>query len=166
VLVVQEAPVDAHDLPGTLDVDVVGTVDHDLGDGLVAKERLDRPESREVVGHLLDEARAFVPGHDVSERVDDAVDDSFELEAGVGRTGGLTQRVEGADHLALEPHADPVQEFLPSLTRPGLRRGRWLDGNDRVRVRDLGSLVRAADPLEQRHDLHLPRVCVETPGWS
>ena len=38
--------VDALDLAGPLDVDVVRAVDHDLGDRLVGQERLERPEAR------------------------------------------------------------------------------------------------------------------------
>ena len=54
VLVVQEDGVDALDLPARLDVDVRRAVDHDLGDGVVAEQRLQRTEARDVVDHLLD----------------------------------------------------------------------------------------------------------------
>ena len=56
VLVVQEDRVDPLDLARALDVDVVRAVDHDLGDGRVREERLDRPEPGHVVDHLVDEA--------------------------------------------------------------------------------------------------------------
>ncbi len=51
VLVVQEDAIDALDLPGPLDVDLVRAVDHDLGDRLVAKERLERPETPDLSDH-------------------------------------------------------------------------------------------------------------------
>ncbi len=44
-------------LPRALDVDVVRPVDHDLGDGRVGEQRLQRAEAGHVVDHLVDEAR-------------------------------------------------------------------------------------------------------------
>ncbi len=62
VLVAQEHAVDALDLAGALDVDVAGTVDHDLGDRLVGQERLERSETGDLADELLDEALAFEAG--------------------------------------------------------------------------------------------------------
>ena len=62
VLVVEERRVDAQDLAAALDVDVVGAVDHHLGDGLVVEERLDRAEARDVVDQLLDQPLALQRG--------------------------------------------------------------------------------------------------------
>jgi hypothetical protein len=56
VIVVLEREVRELELAGSLDVDLPRTVDHDLGDGLVAKERLERPESDDLVGDLLEHA--------------------------------------------------------------------------------------------------------------
>jgi hypothetical protein len=44
------------DLAFPLDVDVVGAVAHHLGDGRVREQRLDRPESEDVVDGLGDQA--------------------------------------------------------------------------------------------------------------
>ena len=50
--------VDAEDLAVALDVDLVGPVDHHLGDGVVLEERLERPEAHDLVDHLLDQVAA------------------------------------------------------------------------------------------------------------
>ena len=39
-------------LPIALDPDVVGAVDHDLGDGVVGEQALERPVAEDVVGEL------------------------------------------------------------------------------------------------------------------
>jgi hypothetical protein len=46
VLVVEEVALDPLDLAAPLDVDLGRAVDHDLGDGLVGEERLERTEAR------------------------------------------------------------------------------------------------------------------------
>jgi hypothetical protein len=45
---------------GALDPDVVGPVDHDLGDGVVGEQSLQRTVAEDVVGQLLDEPRAIL----------------------------------------------------------------------------------------------------------
>ena len=52
VRVVDEGRVGALDLAVALDVDVVVAVDHDLGDGVVAQQRLERAVAEDVVGDL------------------------------------------------------------------------------------------------------------------
>ena len=42
-------------LPLALDVDLLGPVDHDVGDGLVLEQRLERTEAHHVVDDLIDE---------------------------------------------------------------------------------------------------------------
>ena len=55
VRVVEEAGDRALELAGALDVDPVVRVDHDLGHGVVAQERLERAVAEDVVGDLADE---------------------------------------------------------------------------------------------------------------
>ena len=79
VLVVEEHAVDAVDLAGPLDVDLGGAVDHHLGDRLVLEERLQRPEARDLVDHLVDEAQPLFARHREALRHQDAVDDPLDL---------------------------------------------------------------------------------------
>jgi hypothetical protein len=51
-----EPGVDGEDLARPLDVDVVGPVHHDLGDLTVTQQRLQRPETQDLVGDLLGDA--------------------------------------------------------------------------------------------------------------
>ena len=60
VRVVDEADVGPLELAAALDVDPVGRVDHDLRDGVVAQQRLDRPVAEDVVGELADELAALL----------------------------------------------------------------------------------------------------------
>ena len=50
------------DLAAALDVDVVRAVDHDLGDGVVAQERLERAVAEDVVGDLARDLGALLAG--------------------------------------------------------------------------------------------------------
>ena len=56
VLVVQKVAVNALDLPAALDVDVAWAIDHDLGDRLVEKERIEWPEAADLADQFLDQA--------------------------------------------------------------------------------------------------------------
>ena len=51
----------ALELAGALDVDPVVRVDHDLRDGVVAQERLERAVAEDVVGDLADELPPLLP---------------------------------------------------------------------------------------------------------
>ena len=50
------------DLAGPLDVDRVRSVDHDLGDGVVVQEGLERPVAEDVVGDLLRDLPPLLAG--------------------------------------------------------------------------------------------------------
>ncbi len=158
VLVAQEGALDTLDLPVPLDVDVVGAVDHDLGDGLVAEERLKRPEARQIVGHLLDQAPALVAGHDQPARVHGSIDDRLDPGAHVRVVPGLAQRVVRADQLVVETGPDLAKGILP----PG--RGGWPgrrrpDGHEGAGVGDVDPALRPLDPLEQRHSVPSVGLC-------
>ncbi len=54
--VIPEPDVHGRKLPPPLDVDLLGTVDQDVGDQRVSEERLERPEPRDLVYDLLDQS--------------------------------------------------------------------------------------------------------------
>jgi len=80
----------------SLHVDLVHPVDHDLGDGGIVEEALQRAVAQDVVGDVLDQAGAFFPG----ERDLLAVDDARELLTGSGAKLLLRDRgvVEAGTH--------------------------------------------------------------------
>src|SRR5262245_4884669 len=59
MLVVAEADWDAHQLAAALDVDLLRAVHQDVGDRLVAEERLDWTETGYLIDDLLDHLFAF-----------------------------------------------------------------------------------------------------------
>ncbi len=63
------------DLARPLDVDLRRAVDHDLGDGRVAEERLERPEADHLVDQLVHEPHALVARHGEVLVAHDPVDD-------------------------------------------------------------------------------------------
>ena len=48
-------------MPRALDVDLLGPVDHDVGDGLVLEQRLERAQPQHVVDDLVDEVVLLRP---------------------------------------------------------------------------------------------------------
>ena len=62
VRLVDELHVGERELAAALDVDVVGAVHHDFGDGVVAEQLVDRPVAEHVVGHRLHEHLALGDG--------------------------------------------------------------------------------------------------------
>ena len=58
---VLEADVGFHHAAGALDVDVVEAVDHDVADGGILEQRLQRAEAEDLVEDLLDELLALAP---------------------------------------------------------------------------------------------------------
>ena len=111
MLVVQEDGIDAEDLAGPLDVDLRRAIDHDLGDRFIVEERLQRPETGDVIDHLEDQAQPFIAGHDETLRDHHPVDECLDLGAGVGRRG-VDKGVEGPDDLLLEAQPDIAQELF------------------------------------------------------
>ncbi len=53
VRLVEKGNLGRQDLAVALDVNLVGPVDHDLRDGRVVQEPLDRPVAKDVVAHAL-----------------------------------------------------------------------------------------------------------------
>ena len=48
-------------MPVALDVDLAGSVDHDLGDAFVAQQRLERPKADDLVGDLAEHSASLGP---------------------------------------------------------------------------------------------------------
>ena len=165
VLVAQERALDPLDLAVPLDVDVVGAVDHDLGDGLVPEERLQRPEAGEVVGQLLDEVPAFVTREHEPVRVDRPVDDRLDLGAQVDPLAGLAQRVVGPDEVIVQAGPDFAEGVPPRGRRSGAGRCRP-DGHEGAGGGNLDPALRPLDPLEQRHSVNLPSACAVASGTA
>ena len=95
------------DLAAALDVDVARAVHHDLGDGVVAQERLERPVAEDVVGDLARDLRPLLAGErGLVERdrlVDGLADALGELD-GALRLGPREQpRPDPRDHVMVDP---------------------------------------------------------------
>jgi hypothetical protein len=162
VLVVEEGAVDPLDAAGPLDVDVAGAVDHHLGDRLVVKQRLERPEAGDVVDHLLDEASPLLAGDRILLGVDDPVDDALDPRPDLLR-GHVEQLVERADDLGLEADTDLANQDLAgriSLVEDRNGRGRldrrWRGDRRRRGGRSRQVLLRPLHPLHERHNARSP----------
>ena len=143
VVVVLEHDVGQFELARALDVDLARPVDHDLGDGLVAQQRLDRAEADDLVGDLLEHPHALGTGEGEALLVDDLAEDLLDLAADLDLVGQVELRVEVLDHPGLDPELD-VPERLPDGRRraercgvvrrggaPGRRRRRRAPGRGR-----------------------------------
>ena len=64
-----------------LDVDLLGPVDHDFGDALVAQQRLERAEADDLVGDLLEHADALGARQGEAFLVDGLAEDLLDLPA-------------------------------------------------------------------------------------
>ena len=159
-------------LPRALDVDVVGAVDHHLGDGLVVEQRLDRPEAGDVVDHLVDRRAR-------SSRVTAKpcfVTTRSKMPSILGRTSlgrRVDERVERADDLGLEHRAGSrgsaprgpacADDGRDGGARTGTRAvgGGAATGRRAVAALErwrpvLAASLRSFDSLEQRHRLGSP----------
>ena len=74
VVVVVELDVAQQQAALALEVDLLGAVDHDLGDGRVVEQRLDRAEADDVGGQLLEQALLLGPRQDQVFGFDDLVE--------------------------------------------------------------------------------------------
>ena len=106
VVVVLEDDVRQLELAGALDVDLARAVDHDLGDGLVAQERLERAEADDLVGDLLEHPDALGAGQGEALLVDDLAEDLLDLAADLDLVGQVELRVQVLDDPALDPELD------------------------------------------------------------
>ena len=158
VRLILEADVGFDQLAGALDVDVVEAVHHDVADGGVFEQRLQRAQAEDFVEHFFDEALALGDGHrdlvfvdqplhhvaDLvahaffaerfellrRERVDQLrVDPGFDLEPAVGSAGGAVEVVR--DPMVYADAFYAVLARLPLSRRSLCRQRRGRRGPDR-----------------------------------
>jgi hypothetical protein len=111
VVVVLEDHVGQLELAVPLDVDLARAVDHDLGDRLVAEERLERPEADDLVGDLLQHPDPFGAGQGQAFLLDDLAEDLLDLAADLDLVGEVELRVQVGDYAALDPELDVPERF-------------------------------------------------------
>ena len=104
VLVVLERHVRELQPTFALDVDLLRAVDHHLGDGLVAQERLERPEAEDLVGDLLEHPHPLGAGEGEALLVGDLAEQLLDLAPHLD----LVREVELRVHLVDEPVLDAV----------------------------------------------------------
>ncbi len=148
MLVIEEDAVDPVDLAAPLDIDVVGAVDHDLGDRRVGEQRFERSEARDVVDHLLDQAGPLVAGDRVGALGDHLVDEGLDLGLDV-LVLGLEEDLECAHDLGLEGESDAADQLLAKrcggpakAASPEPRGHRYGDQSGRCIGRHDGDLAR------------------------
>src|SRR3954451_19325840 len=161
VVVVLEDDVRQLEAAGPLDVDLPRAVDHHLGDGLVAQERLQRTEADDLVRDLLEHADALGAREGEALLVDDLAEDLLDLAAHLDLVGQVELRVEVLDDPGLDPELDVAERLAdrrgraePLARRLCGRRRAGTAGSGRGKVGTLrrGARSGALDPLQQGHD--------------
>ncbi len=148
-------------LPRALDVDLARAVDHDLGDALVAQERLERAEADDLVGDLLQHPDALGAREGEALLVDDLAEDLLDLAADLDLVGQVELGVEVLDDPLLDAELGVPERLAHGRLRehPRRRARRWRGAVRRWapavpgaagRPR-LGSGPSALDPPQQRH---------------
>ena len=137
VVVVLEDDVGQLELARALDVDLARAVDHDLGDGLVAQERLERAEADDLVGDLLEHPDALGAGQGEAFLVDDLAEDLLDLAPDLDLVGQVELRVQVLDDPVLDPELD-VPERLADRRLAGQSRRRRHGSAGRHRARPAG----------------------------
>ena len=102
VVVVLEGEVGQLEPAAALDVDLAGPVDHDLGDGLVAQQRLQRAEADDLVGDLLQHAHPLGAGEREALLVDRDAEDLLDLPPYLDLVGEVELGVEVGDDALLD----------------------------------------------------------------
>src|SRR5439155_20496987 len=106
VLVVLERRVGEDELSLALAVDAERAVDHDLGDGVVVQERLDRPEAVDLVEDRFEHLLTLDACDDRALLVEELVEHLFDRGAHGLRVGEVEAGVEVVDDLGLELDPD------------------------------------------------------------
>src|SRR5699024_2993629 len=96
-----EGRIHAPHAPVTFDEDVVGAVDHDLGDGLVGQQGFQHPQAQSFVDHAADQHRPFTFGQHRALAGEDVPDDLFQPDPALGH--GQTGEVLEVDLLQQAP---------------------------------------------------------------
>ena len=165
VLVVAEGDVHLLDLAGALDVDLVGAVDHDLGDRRVRQQRLDGPEAGDLVGNLVDEPQTLVPGQAEPVVPDVLIDEHGQVAVHRCGIGQVELGGKGVDDVGFKQvpdvpscgltRRDPLGLCRRRLGRRVLRRWLRTNGRDFQFTRG-GSVFRRLNAFEQRHTAPFP----------
>ena len=127
VVVVVELDIAQQEAALALEVDLLGAVDHDLGDGGVVEQGLDRAEADDVGGELLEEALLLGAGEDQVFGLDDLVEEALEALADLVDPGRIHRRVELADQLALDALLETALRLVgfSGLSARGFGDVRW-----------------------------------------
>jgi len=102
VLVADERHIGKLQLALALDICAEGPVDHDLGDGVVVQEWLDRPEPEDLVHDLLEHPLTLDARDDDAFLVDELVEHLLDGRLDGLRIGEVEPRVEVVDDPALQ----------------------------------------------------------------
>ncbi len=102
VLVVLERHVGELQPALTLDVHLLRTVDHDLGDGLVAEERLQRAKAQDLVGDLLEHPDPLGAGEGQALLVGDLPEELLDLAPDLHLVREVQLGVELVDQAVLD----------------------------------------------------------------
>ena len=116
MLIVLERHVRELQLALALDVDLLRTVDHHLGEGLVAQQRLERAEAQDLVGDLLEHAHALGAGEGEALLVGDLAEQLLDLAPDLDLVRQVELRVQLVDEPVLDAELG-LAERLPSRQR-------------------------------------------------
>src|SRR5258705_9468779 len=129
--VVAEHDAGVLELAVSLDVDLVRSVDEDVGDRWVLHQRLDRPESEGLVLDLDDEVIALLAAQGGLVEREHVLDDPADLLLDdFARENIQLGEVEALDQLAVDTRLELVIRLLAPLLRMD-----WLSGDGRVLAR-------------------------------
>ena len=157
VLVVAEGDVDLLDAAGTLDVDALRAVDHDLGDARVGQQGLDGPEARRPRGGRRRRGAGARPRErlrpcSTMKFFDEVADDAGQLAAHPIRVGEVDAWREG-DRRPPPPGAGGSRGRPPRGARARAHGGRTLATLDRDDEPGRASALRRARPLGRQAPL-------------
>ena len=113
MLVVLEGHVGELQATLTLDVDLLRTVDHHLGDRLVPQQRLQWAEAQDLVGDLLEHAHALGARQGQALLVGDLPEELLDLASDLDLVGQVELRIELVD----EPVLDAVLRLAERFAR-------------------------------------------------
>ncbi len=102
VIVVVELDVAEEQAALALEIDLLGAVDHDFGDGRVVEQWLDGAKADDVGGELLEQALLLGAGEDEVFGFDDLVEQILEAQADLVDHGRIEGGIELRDELALD----------------------------------------------------------------
>ena len=116
-------------LPRALDVDLARAVDHDLGDALVAQQRLERTEADDLVGDLLQHPDALGAGEGEALLLDRPAEDLLDLAPDLDLVGQVELGVQVLDDPLLDAELGVPERLALTGTWDSIRPWRrWRHG--------------------------------------